>query len=1420
MRFSLVFGDRAAVQSWDVKIAVGSIVVKEYSGVGGSDLPASLEWDGRNGQGMIWPEGQYYALLSVRYGDAYNPSAISWVPFNLVASAPVVKAEAVPKGFTPAVAGVEAPVAIRVAATSPLAPVKSFAVDILDPSGAKVREFRSEGAQGSVVWDGKADDGSWVQPSSVYSARVSAVDVYGNVGLASLPIAVAGKPNAPEPSSIRPTTEGFSPTGDPSRRTMGFVLTCGDLSAMKSWTIEILSGSVVLKRVEGGPAAPPTAFAWDGKSDSGAPWPEGTYQAALAVDYGSTFNPVRVISTKFRLVSSPPMIGFSAQPPGFIPRGEGMKEAVQFRLDAKAPLAAIVGWTIEIRDRAGALVRAFQGSGSSGSPSWDGLLSNGTWAAPGQSYSAEAKAIDEYGNRGESRLVVAVGDLLPASEASLVETDAKGFSPSSTRNGGVIKLSMKIGNGADVRGWRLDIVGASGPVRTWTGSSSELPTEMAWDGLNDGKTLAPEGRYFARLSVDYARTYRPESVRSTDFILATTAPVASLAVAPDHFVPAESGVSGPLALIIDAKPALGAIQGWTLDITDAQGSVVKSFARAWPANQAIWDGSLDGGGTVAPASSYSARAVLTDEFGNSAVATAKIAVSDIPSATEPSVIEPRAAGFSPAAVSRQKTIDFLVVAGDRDRMKAWKVVISHAERGAQKTFGGDAASFPKSFNWDGMTDAGTLAPDGEYFATLAIDYGKTFKPALVRSSTFALQSAAPEAAITLTPTLLTPKGGAFAKPIDIALKAASRYATIEGWTVSILDPAGKTVRFYRTGASPKLSWDGMSAAGTPADPSTTYTVLAEVSDSYGNLGSVRAYLPVGDLPPAPGQNAIIPSAAGLSPNGDGVMDSIDLALAVTNEKAVKAWKIVIAQMDKGVQKTFSGDAASLPAKVTWQGRDDSGAPAPEGLYVATMTIDYGATYKASTVASRRFALSLTPPAGAMSIDPRTVVPDEKGLVAPALIGLDAKPGLARVASWHIDVLDGSGTTINSYDGVWPEAPVSWDGVTSGGKVVDPATSYIVVATLRDEFGVANQLRDRIEVGALPTATEASSVRALAKGFSPAARNQMQFSLAFGNANLVKSWNLAIERDDKTVRLDFPGGTGELPNTFSWDGKLQDGTLAPDGKYVATLTIDYGRVYAKARVDSETFVLDSTPPSGSVTVSPPLFSPDGNGVAETCSIAVAASSRWAAVKDWSLDIYDPGGNVFRSFHGGWPAATIVWDGKNQKGDTVESAEDYPVVAKVRDEFGNQSEFSSTIHVDILVVKVGDGYRIRIASIVFKAFTADWTDVPPDRAQRNVTTLNLLAEKLKKFPGYQIRMVGHAVMINWDDPVKGKAEQDGILVPLSKARAEAIRQALIERGIEASRMSAEGVGALDPIVPDSDYENRWKNRRVEFFLQKKN
>jgi len=51
-------------------------------------------------------------------------------------------------------------------------------------------------------------------------------------------------------------------------------------------------------------------------------------------------------------------------------------------------------------------------------------------------------------------------------------------------------------------------------------------------------------------------------------------------------------------------------------------------------------------------------------------------------------------------------------------------------------------------------------------------------------------------------------------------------------------------------------------------------------------------------------------------------------------------------------------------------------------------------------------------------------------------------------------------------------------------------------------------------------------------------------------------------------------------------------------------------------------------------------------------------------------------------------------------------------------------------------------------------------------------------------------------------------------LSERRAVAVRTYLIERGVDARRLIAEGFGAENPIAPNDTEEGRAKNRRVAF------
>ena len=574
-------------------------------------------------------------------------------------------------------------------------------------------------------------------------------------------------------------------------------------------------------------------------------------------------------------------------------------------------------------------------------------------------------------------------------------------------------------------------------------------------------------------------------------------------------------------------------------------------------------------------------------------------------------------------------------------------------------------------------------------------------------------------------------------------------------------------------------------------------------------------------------------SGGFWPAAESRRKLIEFSLLFGNAALVGSWRVEIAPAAQGAgpgpaaaAKVFSGSGAELPASLSWDGMKDSGEAAAEGLYLARLSIGYGEALPPVSLESQRFVLARSAPEPLLSAEPPRFEPSVEGVQAPVGLELGAKPGLARIAAWSLEILGPDGSPFRSFAGEWPAPRISWDGRSASGGMVEPGKRYTAVLELSDEYGHAAAARLPIAVSPLPFATERSSVTPWTSGFSPngdKAMDRMDFSLGFGNREAVAAWKLEILAATGPALRSWsgagPAAGGSLPESLTWEGLDAAGKSAPEGRYTALLSLDYGKRFAAESARSPSFVLDVSPPAVKAAVSPELFSPDGDGTGDLARFSLSADSGLARVVDWSVDIYGAERGLFARLAGPWPAAGASWDGRGSGGELVDSAETYPFVARARDEFGNVGQAEGSISTDILAVKEGERYRISVTSIVFKGFTADYRDLPPELARQNLYTLDRLAEKFARFPGYRIELVGHAVMLNWDDPVKGEAEQRDILIPLSNARAKAIAAALRERGIEIERLRTEGAGAVAPVVPHSDVLNRWKNRRVDFYLERK-
>jgi outer membrane protein OmpA-like peptidoglycan-associated protein len=213
--------------------------------------------------------------------------------------------------------------------------------------------------------------------------------------------------------------------------------------------------------------------------------------------------------------------------------------------------------------------------------------------------------------------------------------------------------------------------------------------------------------------------------------------------------------------------------------------------------------------------------------------------------------------------------------------------------------------------------------------------------------------------------------------------------------------------------------------------------------------------------------------------------------------------------------------------------------------------------------------------------------------------------------------------------------------------------------------------------------------------------------------------------------------------------------------------------------------------------------------------------------WSLEILEPDmegsettaetrtRSVFKRIEGkSAPSGELMWDGRSGKGELAQSAVDYKYVFTAVDSLGNISTITGTIGVDVMVIREGNRFRIKIPSIVFPPNLAVFDGLNQYTLENNFRVIQRIAQVLNRYKGYKISVEGHANPTTAPGPERERERPE--LKALSEKRAAYVMERLIRSGVAANRLSSTGAGDTLPVVSFEDHANWWKNRRVDFVL----
>jgi spore germination protein YaaH/flagellar hook assembly protein FlgD len=294
---------------------------------------------------------------------------------------------------------------------------------------------------------------------------------------------------------------------------------------------------------------------------------------------------------------------------------------------------------------------------------------------------------------------------------------------------------------------------------------------------------------------------------------------------------------------------------------------------------------------------------------------------------------------------------------------------------------------------------------------------------------------------------------------------------------------------------------------------------------------------VDTVPPTIGSSTA--SASLISPNGDGIRDTVAYALA---SRGGVSWWVRIASAGASPVRTVSGAGRSL--RYVWDGRDDHGAIVPDGVYAATLA----ACDVAGNCATRTYPIRVdtTPPTVADNAAPGLFSPNGDGSADTVrLTWTSSEAVTGTIAVWHGSTLVRRWTLAKGTAGA-----VTWNGRNAAGSAVADG-QYAVKLDVRDAAGNRALAVTHVAVDRTAGFLRWSGNFYPQDGDNLAASSTVSWRLTRTATTTLAIYDAAgtLVRTIWTGRVQAAG-----TRSWTWNGRLASGAYAPDGRYVARLTV--------------------------------------------------------------------------------------------------------------------------------------------------------------------------------------------------------------------------------------------------------------------------
>ena len=855
----------------------------------------------------------------------------------------------------------------------------------------------------------------------------------------------------------------------------------------------------------------PKVIEWNGEDSEGKMVEDGLYYYTLKA-WDENDNTAVTQRQGFVVDTLVPMVEAKAGRLLFSPNGDGVKDTLTISLKSMN-VEEDDSVVLNITDSRNKNV-VYQKNYKGGVPEtfeWDGKDMNGAPVPEGY-YEFNVAVADNAGNKASS----SVSDIAVKTEYEKVSVSPsfRAFSPNGDGFYDLNDLKLFASSKEGLLGWKVALLDKDGKaVREFTGEK-DFPDLVPLDGKDRNGRPLPDGLYSVMFGLNFESGNHPETYFK--FIkIDTTPPTIEASANLNAFSPNGDGAKDTVSFVHKITSGEGDL--FEAVVVNAAGATFKSFQYGTnPPGVVVWDGLGDG--SVQPVEGvYTYIISGLDDVGNGALGS----VGPIRVATgfEQVSVEPSEYAFSPNGDKTKDSVAFKLSTNNRQGIIEWKLDIKDTTGALVRSINDRNAglALPPEVVWDGKGAAGNVVEDGIYTAVLSMLYDTGNNP-ISKPKDVRIDNEVPAIEVYVKDLYFSPNG-------DGRKEALTIYERIKGeaedqYAARITDSAGRTVREFAWKGNPpaEIVWDGKDQVGK-ALREGVYNYLITGRDGAGNSSEMR--IPGIVLVTSYEKVSTVVSQVGISPNGDGFDDRLEITPKLSSDKDLQSWQLVFYNSQGKFVRTIK-NAGAPPAGITWDGKDDNGTAVPDGAYFYSMGLLYKSGNNPNSEPAR-VVVDTTAPANIFVVQPSLFSPDLDGEADTLYINAELADA-NEVKDWKIAVYrkwDGKTDT---------SAPFKVFAGTGALREMFKWDGYSDPVTMPSTFKAPEDISYRKEDGKWAVLVDSASTYAVELTASDAYKNSVVVQREFDTDILVIPTPYGLKIMINSIQFEFDKAE-LLPQSF-------------------------------------------------------------------------------------------------------------------------------------------------------------------------------------------------------------------------------------------------------------------------------------------------